>query len=255
MFGLSPRENSPLDGRLLRAAEAGDAPAVEALLEQGARADARDPRGGRTAAHGAAKAGSVRMLQVLKAHGADLEIPDEDGDIPLSLAIRARRPETVRALFELGARPVNSMIKDYDPVYLAAYAGSAEIIAFLREKGCALNAPSSIYTKKTSYIVTPLHAAAMQGHVDCILLLIRLGARVNRGSVPPVFWTVRYRHDEALQALLDAGCCVTREVVREARSLPHSEALAERLETARRKNTPALLDRLAMWKSRWLSWL
>lgn len=247
------RGEGALDARLLKAAAEGDAAAVTDLLARGADPDARDPASGCTAAHFAAKIGATEILKALAARGADLGTASEDGNTPLDEAISTRRTSVVLVLFELGVRPVNAMLKNgYDPVYRAAHAGSAEIIRILRDRGCAVDKITSIYTKKKSHAVTPLHAAAMQGHVDCIRLLLELGVGVNRGGVPPLFWAVRYRHEDALRVLLDAGGFVTAEVVAEAKKPPRADALVESLEEAMRKNPAPFLMRAAMTARRWL---
>jgi hypothetical protein len=77
-------ENSGLPGRLtaseaatiVTAAEAGDAAAVEVMLDAGLRIDAREGGHGATALHAAAHAGSVETVTLLLARGADIEARD-----------------------------------------------------------------------------------------------------------------------------------------------------------------------------------
>jgi ankyrin repeat protein len=247
-----------LNHLLLKAVEAGDVDTVEGLIRQGASANAKDARNGRTAACIAAKAGHLDILRILHQHKADLNLPDNDGDIPLDKAIVEGHLDTIQGLFDMGVKPKNkdpSLRNDYDPVYRAAYWGHTAILRLLYEKGCSVNKSLSIYTKKESFEVTPLHAAAMKNHVDCITTLLELGARINKGSVPPIFWAVRYRHSEALEALLHAGCLVTKRVLSEAKRLPGSEVLVQQLETARQTNPPRWTYYLAKWTTRTLKFL
>jgi ankyrin repeat protein len=105
----------------------------------------------------------------------------------------------------------------YDPVYIAAHVGGADILRYLAARGRAIDRILDIYTTKRMSAVTPLHAAAMGGHLDCLRLLIQLAANADRGSVPPAYWTVLHRHDAAALLLLEAGSRVTPEMISDAR--------------------------------------
>jgi hypothetical protein len=245
VFDLFFRKNTTLDASLLKAAQAGDAEKIETLLREGARPDARNPADARTAAHFAAKSGRLDILVILRRHKADLNLSDDNADIPLDMAIAAGHLDTVKGLFDMGVRAYNPELRnEYDPVYRAAHYGVAAVVALLHEKGCSIDKLISIYTKKRTFRVTPLHAAAMENRLDCMRTLLTLGADVNRGSVPSVFWAVRHRHLEAVEILLDAGCVVTPRVLSEAAGPPHSPDLVRRLETALRANPPGWFYRL-----------
>ncbi|MCY4627537.1 MAG: ankyrin repeat domain-containing protein [Acidobacteria bacterium] len=108
-----PLENSPDEdaepadetpaGRLVAAAQAGDAARVAELLGAGAPADARS--GGFPAIHRAAQADSVAVLEMLVAAGAHLGAVDRTGHTALTRAALFGRAAAVAFLLESGANP------------------------------------------------------------------------------------------------------------------------------------------------------
>ena len=88
---------------LRRAAETGDARALEALLKGQIDLDARDASG-RTALMLAILHGQARAVDALLAHGADPNAADSRGTTPLQAAMAARRPDIVAALQRAEAR-------------------------------------------------------------------------------------------------------------------------------------------------------
>jgi ankyrin repeat protein len=75
---------------------------VQMLLEHGALVNAADPKG-RTALHGAAVSGHVKVLKILLDHGADVRLRDERGDTALSLAQAGGKTAAASLLIEHGA--------------------------------------------------------------------------------------------------------------------------------------------------------
>lgn len=75
---------------LLQAARAGDAAAVEALLQTSSDANQRGSEG-ETALHWAADRGHEAVLSLLLRHGADVNATDSDGLAPLHYAALAEQ--------------------------------------------------------------------------------------------------------------------------------------------------------------------
>jgi Ankyrin repeats (3 copies) len=88
---------------LRRAAETGDAPKLQHLLDRQPDIDARD-ESGRTALLLAAQHGQAHAVDVLLARGADPNAADANGNTPLKAAIEGHQPAIAAALQRAGAR-------------------------------------------------------------------------------------------------------------------------------------------------------
>lgn len=78
---------------------------AEALLCAGANPNIRDPSGGLTVTHDAARDGHADTLQVLLNYGADVSLQDDAGNLPLHLAAREGHQAAVELLAPLTAHP------------------------------------------------------------------------------------------------------------------------------------------------------
>ena len=90
------------DAQLIRAAEAGDATQVRALLAQGASVKARDARG-RTALLAATQGNRVEAARLLIEAGADVNAQDDIRDSPYLLACARGYIEILRMTLKAGA--------------------------------------------------------------------------------------------------------------------------------------------------------
>lgn len=127
--GLVARLQATDGGILRRFAGAGNTAAVHLLLDLGFGV-------GTTALHRAVWCGRIGAVKLLIVRGAPLEVADDTGETPLSLAVRALveysewtphdSTEIVAALLEAGARP--GSVKRFP-------SGSAEADALLRRYG------------------------------------------------------------------------------------------------------------------------
>ncbi|CAL8308206.1 unnamed protein product [Lota lota] len=75
------------------------------LLESGAEPNRRDPVHCLTVLHDAARDGYVDMVQMLVSHGANVNLVDDRGNLPLHLAAQEGHTGVVRLLIELAANP------------------------------------------------------------------------------------------------------------------------------------------------------
>lgn len=78
---------------------------VKALLEAGADPNARDSILMLTVTHDAAREGFLETVRVLVDHGADVNLADEIGNLPLHLAAKEGHLEVVKLLLELTEDP------------------------------------------------------------------------------------------------------------------------------------------------------
>ncbi|XP_054646059.1 cyclin-dependent kinase 4 inhibitor C [Dunckerocampus dactyliophorus] len=90
----------------LQVVKLGSTAVVEALLSAGADPNLRDPVLGLTVTHDAAREGFLDTVLVLLAHGADVNLADERGNLPLHLAAKGGHGELVRVLTAVTSEPM-----------------------------------------------------------------------------------------------------------------------------------------------------
>jgi len=138
-------QREDLSDSLLVAAENGDAKTVDALLRQGASADARGSKGLEqfTALHYAACRGHLFVAErLIRAGGATVDATNKDAETPLHLAV---------------------------------YGGFLNIVELLLDSGANVHA-------QNGYSETPLFYAARQGYGALTRLLMRRGANPDHKS-------------------------------------------------------------------------
>uniref|UniRef100_A0A3Q2SUG7 Cyclin-dependent kinase inhibitor 2C (p18, inhibits CDK4) n=2 Tax=Fundulus heteroclitus TaxID=8078 RepID=A0A3Q2SUG7_FUNHE len=89
----------------LQVAMLGKTNLVIALLEAGAEPNARDDVLKLTVVHDAARDGFLEAVRALADHGADVNLTDEIGNLPLHLAAKEGQLEVVKLLLELTEDP------------------------------------------------------------------------------------------------------------------------------------------------------
>jgi cytohesin len=151
---------------LHRAAMAGHADLVAALLDRSADVDARDYGGG-AALHGAATQGQSEAAAVLLGGGADPNAVDEEGLAPLHFAARAGHEAVASLLLARGADPNVRGRFTGTPLHEAAEQGHRGMVELLLARGGLANARSGGSHKP----LTPWHAARQAGHAAVAELL------------------------------------------------------------------------------------
>ena len=94
---------------------------VEEKLAAGVNVNEPDTFFGETALHRAAKAGDLKMVQILLGHGAKVNLTDQYGETPLHFAIQGRNPEVVKTLLKHGADPDREDIFGRSPAHCARF--------------------------------------------------------------------------------------------------------------------------------------
>ena len=131
----------------------------------------------------------MKVIEVLAAHGADLDAADNDGVRPLQYARLRLQMKAVETLTALGARP--------DGLHDAINAGDVARVIELLAKGADVNA--------SDLFGTPLHLAAAKGRTGIAVILIDRGADLEakgepEGSLP--LHTAALNGQEEVAALL-----------------------------------------------------
>nr|BAG60972.1 unnamed protein product [Homo sapiens] len=126
----------------------------------------------------AASYGHLSCLQVLLAHGADVDSLDVKAQTPLFTAVSHGHLDCVRVLLEAGASPGGSIYNNCSPVLTAARDGAVAILQELLDHGAEANVKAKlpVWASNIASCSGPLYLAAVYGHLDCFRLLLLHGA-------------------------------------------------------------------------------
>ena len=121
---------------LLKSAEKGDIPGMEALLKRGVDINASN-RGGRTALHAAAGAFfeiDAEALRFILAQGANVNVADKSGRTALHAAVGRHRAEPVKILIAAGANLEATDPQGQTPLHTAAnmHRPDAKMVGILK---------------------------------------------------------------------------------------------------------------------------
>ncbi|WP_438431491.1 ankyrin repeat domain-containing protein [Gorillibacterium sp. sgz500922] len=163
--------------RLFQAAQAGDAPALEELLQAEPELANRENEDGLTPLGFAAHFGSPAAVRVLLEHGADVEalshsrVPYIPSNTALHAAIAGERSvEVIRLLLDRGADPNRTDSDGHTCLHAAAFHDDGtEILQLLIGRGAELNARGGAGE-------TALSLAIRQGNRTTAERLRQLGA-------------------------------------------------------------------------------
>lgn len=134
--------------------------------------NARKDDGG-TALFIATQFGFARIVDLLIRHGADVNLPLNQGTTPLALAIKKGNIEIVRMLLQDPKIRVNQAIgNNVAPLSVAAQYGRKDIVRALLRKGADPNLANNA-------AMGPLHVACMRGDTAITRMLLDRGAESN----------------------------------------------------------------------------
>jgi len=217
---------------------------IKLLIRHGSKVDVKDQEGW-TPLHQAAGNGSIEIVQLLVANGADINAQTTDGRKPMDEALKMtsiqhkldlRLLEVADLLLKKGTTPGSIHLAAYagdieslrefvaqgvdvnaknalelTPLHTASLGGHKQIVTFLIAKGADLNAEAFQHK-------TPLHYAAWGGHGDIAALLIRHGANVHgvegnmtetsRAAMTPLQQAAFHARADVIEVLLDHGANV-----------------------------------------------
>jgi hypothetical protein len=157
-------------GRVMQAVRAGDHSEVLRLLEAGASPETPCPVEGLTPLCIAAIRGDIQMIDLLLSKGADPNLGEETGIVPLAHAIRQDHALSfIEHLHQAGTDTKVLTDMGFSLLHLAAEAGRADVIPWLLERGLELEA-------RTEHGHTPLHLAGALGKLEAARALLAGGA-------------------------------------------------------------------------------
>jgi uncharacterized protein len=191
------------DAPLADAAEAGNRPAVEKLIQQGA--DVNTPQvDGMTALHWAARRDDLTMAKTLVAAGANVKAENRYGVTPLSLVCINGDAPFAELLLDAGADANVSLHGGETALHTAARTGSVAIVKSLLARGADINA-------KEQKGQTAIMWAAAEGHADVVEVLLAKGAEFRTplsSGFTPLTFAVREGRIDVVKQLLHAGADV-----------------------------------------------
>lgn len=187
-----------------------EAPVLAAILQENdyaldnALASGADPNqsvSGWSALHAAASRGNVQWTKKLLQNGANPNISNNDGRVPLTEAISEGHLNVVKELLLAGANPNVKDNNGETPLQLASTKGNLQIVSVLLTS----KADPSV---KNSIGATPLFYAAAFGYVDIVELLIENGAdpqvETHQG-ITPLFEAAISGNRKLVELLLHHG--------------------------------------------------
>ncbi|MFN2254630.1 MAG: ankyrin repeat domain-containing protein [Candidatus Promineifilaceae bacterium] len=216
----SANDTAALEKELIANIQAGNAAAVEELLNGGVDPDFVDQWGNNAPLPLAAKEGRLEIVQLLVEAGADVNNSTMNGRTPFGSALTAAPAllyaaawdhlDIVEFLLANGADP--NAVEEGDggtPLQIAAWFNYPEIVTILLENGAEVD-----IRRTDEDGMTPLHGAASTGAKEVVALLIEAGADVNlqdfRFGNTALLYAVVYALEgdtqvEMTRMLLDAG--------------------------------------------------
>ena len=201
---------------LHRATMAGFVEYMEILLDHGANINIKSLENGGTPLHTVANWEFIDALRYLIKRGANLEILDNRGFTPLSLAAYANRLQNVQALVEAGAKiDVKTTTENMTPLIAATmnisplnHGDSMDVIKYLLDKKANVNFQAA--DEKTALINAAASSNSGQAE-DKVDLLLSRGAKtdiVNKSGETALMFAAGRGHEGVVELLLKKGANV-----------------------------------------------
>uniref|UniRef100_A0A8B9FYG3 K Homology domain-containing protein n=1 Tax=Amazona collaria TaxID=241587 RepID=A0A8B9FYG3_9PSIT len=195
---------------LMEAASAGHVEVARVLLEYGAGINTHSNEFKESALTLACYKGIVSCLydsglaRLLLDSGAQVNMPADSFESPLTLAACGGHVELAALLIERGANLEEVNDEGYTPLMEAAREGHEEMVALLLAQGANINAQ----TEETQE--TALTLACCGGFSEVADFLIKAGADIELGCSTPLMEAAQEGHLELVKYLLAAGANVNR---------------------------------------------
>lgn len=189
------------------------------------------------------------IVQLLLDAGAGVNVVDQYNDSPLRAAAAAGNGEVVKILRNAGSNPNQLGSGTRSALFEAAIHGHGKIAQSLLQGGAQVEAATlgSRFSHLSGYLidvegVTPLIAAAENGSLEVVRLLVDAGADVNRpdsSGFTPLMGAARAGHAKMVEFLLERGARLDavdasgRNALTHAVEFKHRQEIAPVLQNAR----------------------
>lgn len=197
-----PAPDRPLrsDGPLMQALRAGERECVRELLAAGAPVDAPSPTLGLRPLAVAVIQKDIELIDLLVSAGADPNLGDERGLVPLGRAVvHGGDIALLERLVAAGARTDAINHDGFGLLHAVAETNRAELVGWMLDHGVALEG-------RTRHDHTPLHIASALGHVEAARALLDAGAdRSATSKGQDALAIARERNQPAIVELLQQG--------------------------------------------------
>lgn len=158
----------------------------------------------------AASKGHVRCVEVLLAHGAEVDSLDVKAQTPLFTAVTNGHLDCVKALLKAGASPLGSIHNNCTPLLTAARDGDINILKELLSHGAEANVKARVpeWAANATACSGPLYLSAVYGHLECFKVLLLHGADPNYNCTDEKMIARIKQPKTLLEICLKHGCGV-----------------------------------------------
>lgn len=188
--------------------------ACQLLIKHGAKVDQRGLESLQTPLHVAAENGSLEIVKILVARGAEVNKADLFGRHPIHLAAMKGHLPLIRLLLAMGAA-LNAKDQNGKTVmHYAALSKNSDLIDYLQEAGLSaqkqtkITHPSLRKSHHQKEGVTPLHQAVVNGQLGIVRKLVETGSDVNAlvdSRLGVLFYAVMSGKVDVLKFFTDLG--------------------------------------------------
>lgn len=156
----------------------------------------------------AASQGHLRCLELLLAHGAEVDSLDVKAQTPLFTAVAGKHLDCVVALLKAGADPNGSPYNNCSPVLTAAREGDVDILRELLRHGADVDVKPKIpdWASNATACRGPLYISACYGHLECFKLLLQHGANPDYNCTDEKMLSRIKQPKTVLEMCLKYGC-------------------------------------------------
>ena len=168
-------QSRSLDRALLEAADDGNIPAIDALLNAGANVNCSLEGDGSPLIAGA-RNGYIEAVRKLLDRGADLNMPVAGDGNPIIMAAREGHAEIVQLLLDRGASIDQMVPEDENALIQASSEGHLDVVQLLVNRGANVNARAWTNSNGGEWR-TPLGMARRGGHDAVAAFLLGSGAQ------------------------------------------------------------------------------